>query len=80
MKIFIKKHNAEFGRLTLKNSVAHKSANPRSVLEQKLFSLTFYTTYWKENIFQHHVRVKPGQVQKYAIKTRKVRIYAEIGV
>ena len=54
--------------------------NPRLVLEQKLFTMSFYTTYWKDRFFQRHLRVNPGHDEKYAIKTRKVRISAEIDI
>ena len=54
--------------------------NPRSVLERKLFTMSFYTTYWRYKFFQHHLRVNTEQVEKYAIKTRKVRISAGIDI
>ena len=42
--------------------------------------MSFYTTYWKDRFFQHHLRVNPGHDEKCAIKTRKVRISAEIDI
>ena len=54
--------------------------NPRSVLERKLFTMSIYTTYWKDEFFQRHLRVKAVRIEKYAIRTRKVRISAEIGI
>ena len=39
-----------------------------------------YTKYWKNEFFQRHLRVNAGQVEKSAIKTRKVRISAEIDI
>ena len=54
--------------------------NPGLVLERKLFTVSFYTTYWKEEFFQRHLRVNPGHYEKYAIKTRKVCISAEIDI
>ena len=42
--------------------------------------MSFYTTYWKDKFFQRHLRVNPGHDEKYAIKTRKVRISAEIDI
>ena len=54
--------------------------NPRSVLERKLFTMFIYTIYWKEEFFQRHLRVNNGYDEKSAIKTRKVRISAEIGI
>ena len=54
--------------------------NPKSVLEQKLFTMSIYTTYWKGEFFQRHLRVKAVRIEKYVIKTRKMRISAEIGI
>ena len=54
--------------------------NPRSVLEQKLFTMSFYTTYRNNEFFQRHLSVKSVRVEKYAIKTRKVRISAKINI
>ena len=48
------------------------------VLEQKLFTMPSYATYWKDEIFQCHLRVNPGYDEKSTIKTRKVRIPVEI--
>ena len=42
--------------------------------------MSFYTTYWKDKFFQRHLRVNPGHDEKYAIKTRNVRISAEVGI
>ena len=75
-----KRHDDEFDRCTLKNSGAHTVMNLRSVLEQKLFTMSFYTTYWKDEFFQRHLRVNAVRIEKYAIKTRKVRISAEIDI
>ena len=46
----------------------------------KLFTMSFYTTYWKYKFFQRHLRVKAVRVEKYAIKTRKMCISAEINI
>ena len=48
--------------------------------ETKLFTMFIYTTYWKDRFFQRHLRVNPGHDEKYAIKTRKTRISAEIDI
>ena len=42
--------------------------------------MSIYTTYWKDEFFQRCLRVNPGQVEKCVIKTRKVRISAEIDI
>ena len=42
--------------------------------------MSFYTTYWKDRFFQRHLRVNPGQIEKCAVMTRKVRISAEIDI
>ena len=39
-----------------------------------------YAKYWKDEFFQRRLRVNPGQVEKYVIKTRKVRTSAETGI
>ena len=52
----------------------------RFVQRWKLFTMSFYITYWKNKFFQRRLRVNTGQVEKYAIKTRKVRISAEIDI
>ena len=49
-------------------------------MEQKLIIMSFYTIYWKNEFFQRHLRVIAVRVEKYAIKTRKVRISAEIDI
>ena len=54
--------------------------NPRSVLKQKLFSMSICTTYWKDEFFQRRLRVNTVRAEKYAIKTRKMRISAEIDI
>jgi len=54
--------------------------NPRSVLERKLFTMSIYTTYWKDEFFQRHLRVNAVRTEKYAIMTRKVRISAKIDI
>ena len=54
--------------------------NPGLIQRQKLFVMSFYTTYWKGKFFQRHLRVKTVQIGKSAIKTRKVRISAEIDI
>ena len=38
--------------------------NPRLVLEQKLFTMSFYTTYWKDEFFQRHLRVNVVRVYR----------------
>ena len=72
-----KRHFTIISHWTSKNSGAHIDVNPKSVLERKLFTMLFYTTYWKNRFFQRHLRVKSVRVEKYAIKTRKMRISAE---
>ena len=62
------------------NSGAQMVMNPGSVLKQKLFIMSFYATYWKDKIFQRHLRVNPVRIKKSAIKTRKTRISAEISI
>ena len=42
--------------------------------------MSIYATYWKDEFFQRHLRVNPVRIKKYAIKTRKVRISAEIDI
>ena len=54
--------------------------SPRSVLERKLFTMSFYTKYWKDEFFQRHLRVKAVRIEKYVIMTRKVRISAEVDI
>ena len=44
-----KRHDEEFDRCTLKNSETHTVMNSGSILEQKLFTMSIYTTYWKED-------------------------------
>ena len=66
-----------------KNSVAHTNVNLRSVLERKLFTMSicpFTQHTGKDAFFQRHLRVNPVRIGKSAIKTRKVRISAEIDV
>ena len=54
--------------------------NPGLAQRRKLFVMSIYATYWKDRFFQRHLRVNPGQAEKSAIKTRKVRISAEIDI
>ena len=54
--------------------------NPGLAQRRKLFIMSIYATYWKDRFFQRHLRVNPRQVEKYATKTRKVCISAEIGI
>ena len=54
--------------------------NPGSVLKRKLFTMSIYATYWKDKFFQRHLRVNVVRIEKYAIKTRKVRTSAEIDI
>lgn len=46
----------------------------------KLFTMSIYAKYWKGGFFQRRLRVNAGQVEKYAMKTRKVRTSAETGI
>ena len=54
--------------------------NPRLVLEQKLFTMSIYTTYWKYEFFQRHLRVNLGHGEKYVIMTQKVCISAKTNI
>ena len=54
--------------------------NSRSVLERKLFNMFIYTTCWKDEFFQRHLRVKTVRIEKSAVEARKVRISAKIDI
>ena len=75
-----KRHFTINGHRISKNPVADTVINPRSILEWKLFSMSFYTKYWKDEFFQRYLRVKAVRIKKYVIMTRKVRISAEIDI
>ena len=62
LKLLPKNHFAEFGRRTSKNSVALTVAIRELVQRQKLFVVSFYTTYWKDEFFQRHLRVNVVRV------------------
>ena len=49
-------------------------------LGTKLFTMSFYAIYWKDEFFQRHLRVNIVRIEKSAIEMRKVRISAEIDI
>ncbi len=42
--------------------------------------MSIYATYWKGGFFQRRLRVNTVRIEKYTIKTRKVRISAEVDI
>ena len=57
-----KKHYAEFGRWASKDSGALTVAIQELVQRQKMFVVSFCTTYWKDRFFRRHLPVSPVRV------------------